>query len=770
MVKTVGERQKISATMRKVGRLLRGMPRQLLGGGRFWALVLLMALIGVRYADPLAVQTMRLKVFDLFHRAAPRAPVQGPNQVVVIDIDEASLNTIGQWPWPRTRIAEMAERAIGAGALVVGFDVVFAEPDRLSPELVVADMDGIDPALRTRLLELPSNDQRFADSLARLPVVLGHAFYERNVEGGIERPFPKGKFSLLFKSSSGVADPKATVMEYIPKYGQRLGNLSVLENAARGIGMFGLSVPEDGIVRRVDSLVRIGDALYPTLVLEMLRVAAGQRNYLVQSSVAGMEAIGLRGLGLIPTDRGGRIWVHFRPFDRASYVSAKDVLAGTLPPDALRGKLVLVGTSAVGLFDLRVTPVSGITPGVDVHAQLLENILSGKFLTRPNVVEVVELGILLLSGLLMIMLVPWAGARWTLLVLIGIAGAVGAGAWYAYTDYLLLIDPSYPVAGLFLIYVVLVYVSHSREEAARRQVRNAFSHYMSPALVEQLAAEPDRLRLGGEMREMTLLFCDVRGFTTVSEMFDAEGLTRLINRFLTPMTDVILHRGGTIDKYMGDCIMAFWNAPLDDANHPRHACDAALTMIERLEVVNDGLEQEAKEEGRRHVPLRIGIGLNSGPCCVGNMGSDQRFDYSVLGDTVNLASRLEGQSKTYGVTMVIGEATHAAVPDFATLELDRIRVKGKTVPVTIFALLGRPEVAQSPAFGQLVAIHDTMIATYRRQDWKGAREALAQARDAARASGLDLDGLYDLYAERVATFIANPPGADWDGVFVATTK
>jgi len=330
---------------------------------------------------------------------------------------------------------------------------------------------------------------------------------------------------------------------------------------------------------------------------------------------------------------------------------------------------------------------------------------------------------------------------------------------------------------------VLVYMSSSmlnflRTEAEKRQVRGAFSQYLSPALVEQLADEPERLVLGGEMRDMTLLFCDIRGFTTISEQFktDPTGLTKLINRFLTPMTDMILARRGTIDKYMGDCIMAFWNAPLDDKKHAAHGLESALAMFDALHGLNEKLREEAESEDRPHYPINIGIGLNSGECCVGNMGSDKRFDYSVLGDAVNLAARLEGQSKNYGVGVVIGQETRKEAPEFATIELDLIAVKGKTEPVLIYGLRGDAQEAATPAFQALEKKHEAMIAAYRSQQWDTASALIAECRDLARQTngekhGLGgLDVLYDLYAERIAAYRADPPGEDWDGVFVATSK
>ncbi|MGE4219201.1 MAG: adenylate/guanylate cyclase domain-containing protein, partial [Alphaproteobacteria bacterium] len=316
---------------------------------------------------------------------------------------------------------------------------------------------------------------------------------------------------------------------------------------------------------------------------------------------------------------------------------------------------------------------------------------------------------------------------------------------------------------------VLTFANYSREAAEKKQVRGAFSQYLSPALVEQLAENPDQLKLGGETKTMTMLFCDVRGFTSISETYKSNpvGLTVLINRLLTPLTDVILARGGTIDKYMGDCIMAFWNAPIDVPEQEKKACDAALNMFTALEELNVERRREAAEQGVTYMPLNIGVGINTGTVVVGNMGSEQRFDYSVLGDAVNLAARLEGQSKTYGVGTVLGPDTAARSADTnAMLELDQIAVKGKKEAVTIFGLLGDKAMLESEEFKRLQAEHDRMIAAYRRQDWNACEMHM----QAARANPLAPADLYELYAERIAAFRANPPPADWDGVFVATTK
>jgi len=318
------------------------------------------------------------------------------------------------------------------------------------------------------------------------------------------------------------------------------------------------------------------------------------------------------------------------------------------------------------------------------------------------------------------------------------------------------------------LYFLLTYTGYAREEAQRRQTRDAFGKYLSPDMVSRVANDPDSLKLGGEQRELTLLFCDVRGFTTISEQFDAIGLTNLINKLLTPLTNVIMAHEGTVDKYMGDCIMAFWNAPLDVKRHAYEGCTSALLMLAEIEPLNERLKVEADEEGRKHIPLQVGLGLNTGLGVVGNMGSDQRFDYSVLGDCVNLAARLEGQSKSYGVDIVIGHATHDLVPELATVPLDFIQVKGKTEGVHIFALMGDEQVAVDEGFLSLKGTTQEMIAAYTAQDWGKTREKIAECR--GKLNGHRIAGLYDLYEQRVTNYEEAPPPEGWDGVFIATTK
>src|ERR1700716_4331825 len=389
--------------------------------------------------------------------------------------------------------------------------------------------------------------------------------------------------------------------------------------------------------------------IMPSLSFEMLRVVTGTDTIFIKTDVAAIKSLGVKGFQ-IPTDLNGQLWVHFAHHDASIVVSALDLLEGRAPPEKIRGKLALIGTSAAGLNDIKTTPVDPAMPGVEIHAQVLESALTRAVLAQPYYGPALEFFAALLLGLLVIAFAPMFGPI-TLVAVGGLFATLLVGtSWYFYTQHRLLIDFTYPLLSTTAIYLTLIFTSFVREQKQRRQIRSAFGQYLSPALIEQLALSPERLVLGGEEREMTIMFSDVRGFTTISESFksDPQGLTALMNRFLTPLTNAILARKGTIDKYMGDAIMAFWNAPLDDKEHELNACEAALDMLERIDALNKIREVEAQESGITFIPINVGVGLNTGSCVVGNMGSDLRFDYSVLGDSVNLASRLEGQTKEYG--------------------------------------------------------------------------------------------------------------------------
>ena len=727
------------------------------GLARGLALLLLLALAALRIFDPLPIQELRVRVFDLFQVMQPREATERP--VVIIDIDEQSLRSVGQWPWPRTRIADLISRLTQMGALVIAFDVVFAEPDRMSPSVAADEFRDLDDATRTKLRALPSNDAVLADALKNSRVVLG--------ESGL--PFavaqPEGARPPIGLATMG-GDPRP----FLLNFPGLLRNVPQLEQSASGRGLFTIRAERDGIVRRVPIVMQAQGTVMPSLSLEMLRVASGSNTVLVRSDNAGVQSAAVPGF-VIPTDRNGQLWIHFSPHDKARYVSAGDVLEGKVPADRIARRLVLIGTSAVGLLDSKTTPIDPVMPGVEVHAQVLESVLTQSVLSSPNYAIGVELIAALVLGIAIIWLAPILSPALLLAFGAAIVVLTVGASWYFYQQAGLLFDATYPLLSSALVYLTLVFSNYISEQAQRRRIRSAFGQYLSPALVEQLAQSPEKLVLGGEEREMSILFSDVRGFTTISELYkdDPQGLTSLMNSFLTPLTNAIIDHKGTIDKYMGDAVMAFWNAPLHDELHEYNACEAALEMLHRVDTLNRQREQQANETGQRFIPIRVGVGINTGRCVVGNMGSDLRFNYSVLGDPVNLASRLEGQSKNYGVPIILGSKTASGLRDkFAVLELDCITVKGKTEPESVYTVLGRADVAGSERFGRLNHTVAEMLARFRRQDFSGAADSIARCREID--DGFGLDHLLDLYAERIRVFLQNPPPPDWNGVVVLDSK
>ena len=743
---------------RPSGTWLRRLARRF-GFGRTLSIALLALLIAIRIWDPAPVEAVRLRTFDAFQALKPREP-HPAKPVMIVDIDEASMRELGQWPWARTIVADMVKNLTAAGAVVVAFDIVFAEPDRLSPASIATALSQLDDTTRQTLRELPTNDDILADAMRRSRVILGQTALSVAVPWPDPEPPPQ----------TGIGKLGPDPASFLPSFPGVLRNVPVLEKAAIGRGLFTILPERDGIVRRVPMIVRVEGAEVPTLSLEILRVLTGGDSILLRSDEAGVQAVRLPGFEM-QTDPHGLVWVHFTPHDPSRFLSAKDVVAGRFPPEQVANKIVLVGTSAIGLLDNKTTPLERSMPGVEIHAQILESILTGQVLSAPGYATAIELLVTVAVAAAIIIFAPILGAVPLLLFGAAVAGSLGAASWYRYSHSGLLIDATFPLAASFLVYLTLVFTNYFREQVDRSRIRSAFGQYLSPALVEQLAQNPEKLKLGGEQRVMTIMFSDVRGFTTISESYkhDPQGLTALMNRFLTPLTNAILDRNGTIDKYMGDAIMAFWNAPLDDPRQEENACLAALDMLRRLKAVNAEREREAAEAGQVFIPLDVGVGLNTGTCVVGNMGSNLRFDYSVLGDTVNLASRLEGQSKFYGVKIVLGSSTAAKVRDsFAVIEIDLIRVKGKTEPEQIFALVGDGTVRTSPDFEGLAENHARMIARYRERDWDGAERAMEAAREPAGRLGLS--GLYELYEERITAFRSDPPGPEWKGIYVALSK
>ncbi len=712
----------------------------------------------LRFWDPAPLEIARNSFFDLYQKAFPRTVSGFP--VTIVDIDDKSLAAEGQWPWPRTRLAKLVDRLSDEGAAVIGFDMIFAESDRLSPRRFADLLGTADGELEQKLSAFPDNDDVFAGAIGKARVVLGRSSAWHAAKDGA----PGGEQAAPKVSIATIGGDPRDHLFHIPS---PVRSLPGLEAAASGLGMLTVVPERDSVVRCAPLLLWAGMFIQPGFAVELLRVASGASSLIVKRDAAGVKSIAVAG-AQIPSDADGRLWVAFAAHDAGRYVSATDVLARKVPRERIEGKIVIVGTSAAGLLDLKSTPIDKAIPGVEVHAQIIESILDGATLTRPNFALGLEISLAVAAGAVLVVAAPLAGALGSLLIASAIAVLFVAGSWYSFTAEKFLIDVSYPLASSFMVFLLMTFMNYLREEKRRTQVRTAFRQYLSPELVEQLIREPGRLVLGGETREMTILFSDVRGFTSIAEGFknNPAGLTALMNRMLTSLSHPIIRRRGTIDKYIGDAIMAVWNAPLDDADHALNACEAALDILQRLGDLNAERKAEAQESGAEFTNMQIGIGISTGISVVGNMGSDIRFDYSVLGDSVNLASRLEALTAAYGVRVLLSsETARSAHGKMAIIEIDRVRVKGKKDAETVYTLAGGRNLAEQDDFLAFQRSFRSMLSCYRSRDWPEALIHLGHCREINRWS--EFNKLLDLYSSRIVRFAETPPPPEWDGVFSA---
>lgn len=713
-------------------------PHHLIVMGAILALALLF-----RVWDPQPIAQLRFVVFDTYQRIAPR-PVDPAYPVRIVDVDEASLAKVGQWPWPRTKLAEIIKRLADDGAKVVALDLILAEPDRLSPAAfadLFSDQDALQ-ALADQARALPSNDERLGAVLKNAPVVLG-------VSGlGVGQPVTSAAKSSFVTAGD---DPKL----FLPGFPNATPLLAVLTQHAAGIGAVNWLPAHDQVVRGVPTAVALGEQLFPGLALEALRVAQGQSTITLKSSGgSGVSAFGQKtgvekvkvGDTILETQGNGELWLRFSGSDPKRYIPAHRVLSGSHDADAVKGRFIFVGSSATGLMDLRATPLEASVPGVEVHAQALEQMLAGSYLRRPAYATGLELSFLALVGALVAWLIRRYGPLTAALIGAGAILAIAGLSWTAYANSGVLFDPVYPGLSVLAVYLAGSLFSYVKSEADKNRVRSAFGHYVAPQLVEELAENHDKLKLGGEMREVTLLFSDVRGFSKISERLNAEELIQFVNALFTPLSDIILEEKGTIDKFMGDAVMAFWNAPVRDEAHASQACKTALRMISTLDELNERWRAEADAAGEEFQPVRIGIGLNTGDCCVGNVGSPQRFDYSLLGDPVNTAARLESETKGFGVSIIVGERTAELADDFAFLPIGSIRLKGKDNPESVFALLGTGGVRRGTAFQKLRQHQASLLKALAQNDRETAERSLSACQD-LRWPGLD--GLYAHYERRL---------------------
>ncbi|SDR61276.1 adenylate cyclase [Rhizobiales bacterium GAS191] len=733
-------------------------------------------LIGI---SPLPLRTdLQNLVFDNYQRLSPRIFDPESSPVRIVDIDDESLKRYGrQWPWPRSQLAAFVNVLKTHGAVAIAFDFLFAEADQMG----IADLIRNQPRERALALiaqELDKNgtyDQAFANSLNTAPVVLGAVLVNDNPQAKITESEPENSSFLPIKA--GFAHAGDDPLLFLHGFQASIAPIKLLADRAVGIGALNWVPDHDRVIRQVPLLFSLKKEIVPSLAAEALRVAQGQgASYFVKSSnSSGETAFGAEtgivavriGELVVRTQPQGEVRIRFTKHDQRRFIPAWKLINNEYDPAEIENKFIFIGSSAAALGDMVTTPLDASVPGVEMHAQLLEHIFNGDSLARPDYANGVELVAMVALSLLMIAVLPFVSAIVGAVIGgLAVAGMAG-GSWWAFTQQGVLIDPVYPSLSAGAVFLAGVLTLYGLKQSQERFVRQAFGRFVPPAVVRRLAENPDKLTLGGENRELTLLFCDLRSFTTLSESFDAHGLTSFLNEYLTPMTDIVFDHGGTVDKYMGDAIMAFWNAPEDDERHARNSAIAALAMRAELVKLNERWQARAAAESRSFPAVRFGIGLNTGICCVGNLGSLRRFDYSAIGDDVNVASRLEGSTKFFGVDIVANGATRDEAPELAWLEVDQVQVKGKTVPIVVYTLLGDDTVAAGDAFKTLEATHAAMLTAFRERAFD---KALNLAQDAASLAPTPILGLYAFYRARIGELLASPPGADWSPVLKLEEK
>ena len=674
------------------------------------ALVSALMLVILYISNPSPIETLRLKTFDYLINTLEK---KQSDEIVLVEFGEKSVQEYGQWPFDRRDIAQTLEKLRWAEAGVVAIPILFSEKDRAGGDADLATSLGHGGFV---ISQTPTAQSRPADAARRGFAAIGND------------PAP-----WLFTWRGAIAP------------------LPSLAGNADGVGLLAATPERDGVVRRLPMLARIGDTLYPSLVLETLRTVAGDPSYQIKAGEAGVEAVRIPAFPAINTDSNGRIWLAWNS-------SFRKIEATEITKEAVEGKIVVLGLTIEGVGGIIGTPL-GEKWSHEVQAAALQTLIDGSTITRLSFAKSLELLVLSVMLGLLLFLVPRTSVSLTVPLYLAFVGLSAYGCYYMFKEHLQLWDASYLLLSGTFVYGHLIYNNFARENRLKLQIKKQFGTYLSPAMVEKLQENPDLLRLGGETRELSIMFTDVRGFTAISEHYgpDVQGLTQIMNRYMTAMTARILQNNGTLDKYIGDAQMAFWNAPLDDRDHAKNAVRTALAMLGDLDAFNASIAAEGVP------PFGMGLGINSGNVVVGNMGSDQRFDYTCLGDSVNLASRLEGQSKPYHVKMIIGERTAELLDDeYSLAELDCIAVKGKTKGVKIYTIVNGTGIDRT-----YLKTHEDFIKSYRRQDWDRAITYIKVLRNAFRG---ELNEYYGMMEERIAELRESNLPKDWDGVYRATSK
>jgi len=701
-------------------------------------------------------QRLEWLAYDLRLRLFIPDKVEPDPRIVIIDIDEKSLRQEGRWPWSRATIARLTDHVFKQGASILAMDVVYAEAFRSPMEdwLAFADAETRDKLLETIPLEklFKSQDQVLAESFIDRDVIMGFTFTNDSAP-------PKGRLpeALPFPE-------EFTQQLIIPRMDTYVANIALLQESASGGGFFSIIPDADGVIRRAPMLMQHDDHIYAALALEVTQHYMQTQQLELRTSPIGdyqaLDSLSLDGFLDIPVDGAGNVLIPYRgPAGSFQYISAADVLNDEVPDDLLQSTIALFGTTAVGIYDMRSTPVESVFPGVEVHANLIAGILDGSFPTIPSWAPGANVGLLILIGVISMLLVPFISTLVILLLsLLSMVIVISLNLWLWSSQGVVLSI----VAPLVLIAMIgtsdLAY-GFLTEARGRRQLKAVFGQYVPPEIVDEMNRNPDgNFSVEGESRELSVLFCDIRSFTTISESLAADELKQLLNHFFTPMTRIIFERRGTIDKHVGDMIMAFWGAPVQDPRHRQHAVEAALAMLEQVVAMRPEFNE------RNWPEVNIGIGINTGMMNVGDMGSEYRRAYTVIGDAVNLGSRLEGLTKYYGVQLIVSESTATGLEAVLLRRLDRVKVKGKHEPVTIYEPVTRTSNADSTLLDE-VSRSDEALDLYFAGDWDRAAQAFQALHNAWPARKF-----YGLYLERIEALRSQGVGPGWDGVFEHTSK
>lgn len=719
------------------------------------------------YIDPDFFYLLELKTLDL--RFQRRGKIATTNKVVLITIDEKSLDELGRWPWPRSVMAQLLDKLTQYKPKVIGLDLVWAEPDQNTERKILQALTQKIKNSQIKSSELENYlaealaksdyDQMLAQSVANSRrAVLGYFFLFSAAESSLLKEKTEDLSSLsaynLVKYSSAEAQSA-----YVFEAEDIQMNIPIISAAAQGAGFFNIFPDRDGTVRWAPLVIKYKGKYYCPLSLAILQKFLDAPPLVLHLAEYGVEKVHLGEIS-IPVNEEGRLLINYcGPPKTFPHYSITDVLHGRISQEIIQDKIVLIGATAIGIYDMRVTPFSQVFPGLEIHANIVDTILKQQFLYRPNWVTIFDMLSIIMVGILLGLILPKskvlggvvsAGLLFVLFPLIGYYLFKYKGIW---------INMIYPLGNIILTYLALTVHRYLTEEKEKKKIRGAFQYYLSPSVVEQMLKNPEKLKLGGEKRELTVLFSDIRGFTSFSEQMAPENLVKFLNEYLSKMTDIIFKYDGLLDKYMGDAIMAIWGAPIDQPDHPLRACYAALDMVAELSI----LREKWRDQGMP--ALNIGIGINTGLMVVGNMGSEKRFDYTVMGDSVNLGSRLEGLNKLYGTSIIVSEFTYSLVKEkILGRELDLVRVKGRDQPVRIYELLALFPAA-TPAQIELTQEFQAALVEYHNRQWLKAE---AIWKDILQKFPADEPS--KLYIERCQRLKKNPPPPGWDGVYSITTK